>query len=139
MSKDKSRFTLPDGLAEQPSRRPARVADLIRKVLSEQLLRQIRDPALQHVSISGVEMTGDLKQARIMFFCNVDEIDEVKRGLTRAKGFLRNQLARELSLKYVPDLKFYYDTGLDQQEKMEKLFADIADEEDDGTSPENNS
>lgn len=138
MVKDKSRFSLPEGLAEQPNRRPAKVAELIQKILSEQLLRQIRDPALQDVAISGVEMTGDLKEARIMYFCDTEKVDDAQRGLSRAKGFLRHKLARELSLKYVPDLKFFYDTGREHQEKMDKLFAEIADEGSDGTGSEDN-
>ncbi len=139
MGKGKSRFGLPEGLAKQPHRRPVKVAGLIQKVLSEQLLREIRDPALQSMTISGVDMTGDLKVARIMYFCGAKEVDEVQKGLARAKGFLRQKLARELSLKYVPDLKFFYDTGQDHQARMEQLFAEIADERGKGDGSEDDS
>ncbi|MFP3983522.1 MAG: 30S ribosome-binding factor RbfA [Desulfurivibrionaceae bacterium] len=139
MAKSKSRFSLPEGLAEEPSRRPAKVADLIQQILSEQLLQQIRDPALQNTSISDVSMSSDLKEAHILYICDVRDADSVKKGLNRAKGFFRKKLARELSLKYIPELKFFYDTGKDHQEKMDKVFAEIAEEQANGAGSEDNS
>ncbi|MFO7761400.1 MAG: 30S ribosome-binding factor RbfA [Thermodesulfobacteriota bacterium] len=139
MGKGKSRFSLPTGLAEQPNRRPVKVADLVQRILSEKLLGLVRDPALQDISISDVDMTNDLKEARILYLCVAEEADNVKKGLDRAKGFLRYKLARELSLKYVPELKFFYDTGRDHQEKMNELFAEIANEHKDGAGSKDNS
>jgi len=139
MSKSKSRFSLPAGLAADYKRRPAKVADLIRRVLSEQLLLQARDPVLQNISFLDVNMTSDLKEAHILYFCDSDEVNEVKQGLSRAKGFFRSRLARELSLKYIPDLKFFYNAGKDHQERMNEVFAEIAEEKRHGTGSEENS
>ncbi|MCK5322668.1 MAG: 30S ribosome-binding factor RbfA, partial [Desulfobulbaceae bacterium] len=93
------------------SRRPSRVGDMIRSEISQLLVQKIKDPRVQNVTITGVAMTGDLRRARIYFtvFGDKRRIKEAEKGLASAKGFIRSHLARELGMRYVPELDFRHD------------------------------
>lgn len=114
-------------------RRPARVADLIRSEVSMLLLRQINDPRIREktVSITGVEVSPDLKSARLYFSVlgSEEDVEAVEEGLSRAKGFIRSHLGRVLDLKFVPEISFWYDKSMIWQEKMERLLKEIREEE----------
>ncbi|MCK5341267.1 MAG: 30S ribosome-binding factor RbfA [Desulfobulbaceae bacterium] len=126
MTPAKSRFATDFGPA--PSRRPARVADAIRNEIAVLLLRSIKDPRLQHIAITEVEMTSDLKHARVYYQCPDDQAKKAEDGLARAKGFIRSHLAKELALRSVPDLIFKRDLAMAKQEEMERLLQEIAKE-----------
>lgn len=119
-------FTLP-GLGKPESSRPKRVAEAIRNELSVLLLQKIRDPRLHDVTITGVEMTPDLKLAKVYFDlpAGSDERPVIK-GLQKAKGFFRSQLARLMNMRYTPDLVFYHDRLNEETERLEDLFRQIA-------------
>lgn len=132
-AREKSRFGLPKGLVPSPKRRPVRVADAIRNEISVLLLYKVNDPALQNVTITQVVVSKDLKQAKVYYGCAGEKTKQVKAGLERAKGFIRTFLAGQLQMRYVPELHFYQDTSLDHDEKMQKLFQEIAAENETGT------
>lgn len=118
------------GLGRVEPKRSVRVADVIRNEIAMLLVGKIRDPKLANVSISRVELTDDLKYAKI-FFTVLGESKERRNaatGLKRAKGFIRSHLAKTLNLRYTPDLRFMYDETAAKVEEMEKLFQEIADE-----------
>jgi len=119
-------FTLP-GLGRPKSTRPKRVAEAIKNELSILLLQKVRDPRLRQVSISMVEVTPDLKQAKV-YFVVPDDIDagSVRKGLERARGFFRSQVAGLLNLRYTPELIFYYDVHYEEAERLDELFRQIA-------------
>lgn len=131
-TKDKSRFTLPAGLAPGPRRRPVRVADTIRNEISVLLLFKVKDPALHNVSIVHVDVSNDLSRARIYYACAPAMAEKVSAGLNRAKGFIRSYLARVLQMRHVPELLFYADPSTDYDEKMQKIFQEIARENEPG-------
>lgn len=130
--KSRSRFALPE-LGEKTGRRPARVADSIKQEVALLLLRKIKDPRLYNVTITQVKVTPDLRRAWIYFSCPDDNVEEVAVGLGSAKGFMRSHLAREMGMRYVPDLEFKHDLTGRRMAEMDKLFREIA-EEDDPTS-----
>ncbi len=133
-AKHKTRFKLPDGLAPEPKRRPARVGDAIRNEISSLLLYKVKDPSLQGVSIAHVEMSNDLKLAKVYYSCTVESSAKVRQGLSRAKGFMRSSLAKILQLRYAPDLIFYPDPSGDYDAKMDKIFHEIANEKNESGS-----
>ncbi len=90
------------------------------------MLLKVKDPRLQRINITSVRVTTDLRIARIFFSCSKDQVGEVKKGLERAKGFIRSHLAKTLGLRYVPSLFFEYDVGLDKQSEMEEIFREIS-------------
>lgn len=118
------------GLGRQEQKRSARVADVIRNEIASLLIGKVRDPKLLNVSISKVELSDDLKYAKIYFTSLEGEKErrKVEAGLRRAKGFIRSHLAKTLNLRYTPELQFHYDETVEKVEEMEKLFQEIADE-----------
>ena len=100
-------FTLP-GLGRPESSRPKRVAEAIKNELSVLLIQKVRDPLLQQVSISQVEMSPDLKRAKVYYVVPQGvHAGKAGKGLERARGFFRSQLAGRLNLRYTPDLVFF--------------------------------
>ena len=123
----------------KPFNRSDRVAGQIRKMLSQILQKQIKDPRLEPVMITSVKVSRDLRLARIYFTVSGEEQNrhEAYEGLKNARGFVKRTLARQLGLKYMPDLKFFYDESFDYGERIDKLLASIkADDESNHTPVE---
>lgn len=112
------------GRTRDSRRRPARVADAIQRELSTLLLDGIKDPRLIMVSFTSVKVTDDLSRARVYYSCPEEDVAEVAAGLERAKGFMRSHIARELSLRYAPELVFERDLTLVRMAEIEKLLAE---------------
>lgn len=125
--KTKTRFALPD-LERPVSRRPGRVADLIRKEIAMLLIQKLKDPRLARVSITGVDISPDLKNARILYNCPGEDEKEVGVGLASAAGFMRSYLAGVLAMRYTPKLSFVRDKSIEKQEKMDRIFMEIENE-----------
>jgi ribosome-binding factor A len=104
--------------------RSDRVGDLLVELISELLSRDIRDPRVRGVTITGAKVTKDLKLARIYF--NVlgggDSRDNVLAGLRSAGGFIRSRVGKELNLRFVPALEFFYDETEDQAQRIAELL-----------------
>lgn len=124
----KSKYGLPAGLAARPKRRPARVADLLHNEIASLFLLKVNDPRLNSVTITKVVVSDDLRQARVYFTCPASELKNAVTGLESVKGFVRNYLAQELQMRYVPDLIFKSDPAAYQAERMDQLFKEIEEE-----------
>lgn len=119
-------FTLP-GLGKPKSSRPKRVAEAIKNELSILLLQKARDPLLQEVSITKVDVAPNLKRAKIYFVVPIgSNWKKALRGLERAKGFFRSQLAARMNLRYTPEMIFFYDRHNEETEHLDELFRQIA-------------
>ena len=108
-------------------RRADKVADLIKVEVSDILLRQINDPQVQGITVTGVRVTDDLRQARI-FFVRMGENacgEETIKGLDRATGFLRRELGKRLRLRHVPELRFIFDESFAYGDRINRLLAEI--------------
>ena len=107
-----------------PFTRSDRVGVLIQKALSEILKRQIRDPRLKMTTITEVEVSRDLKRAKIYFTTSggKQKKDATIDGFNSAFGFIKRTLAHELDLKYMPDIKFLYDESLDYGSHIDDLI-----------------
>ena len=118
-------FTLP-GLGRPKSSRPERVAEAVYQELAILLQREVRDTRLLGVTISTVQVTSDLKLAKIYFVPpKKGNISLIRKGLERARGFFRSHLAKTLNLRYTPDLLFYCDNRNEELERLDQLFARI--------------
>lgn len=117
-------------------RRPERVAERIKIELMELFVRgDLRDPSAADCFITAVSVSDDLRQARVYVRLLRPEVAETERArvmtaLGRAAGFLRRQLAPRLQLRYQPELRFFWDAGVEQAARVEELLAEI---ERDGT------
>jgi ribosome-binding factor A len=113
------------------SKRTERVADLIRRELSDVLMNRMRDPRLGFVSITGVDVSGDLGHATV-WLSSLDGVEgraEVIKVLSRAVPFLRRELAPRLGLREVPTLRFLYDESIERGARIEGLLRKIKDGE----------
>ncbi len=111
------------------SKRTERVADLIRRELADILMRRMRDPRLGFVSITGVEVSGDLTHATV-YLSSLDGAEgrvEVVKVLSHAVPFLRRELAPRLGLREVPTLRFIYDESIERGARIEELLKKIKD------------
>ena len=115
---------------KEERKRSAKVADAIRVELATLLVSKVRDPNLQGVSISRVDVTDDLSIARIFFTVmeNQEKVKSAEKGLQRAKGFMRSHIARSLNLRFTPELQFRYDETAKKVEELDIIFQEIANE-----------
>lgn len=105
--------------------RPERVAQLIRRELSDIIANRVRDPRVgRWVSITDVEITRDLAFARvyISILAPPEERETTFAALRSATGFLRSQLAPRLDVREVPELRFELDTSLDTGARVEEIL-----------------
>ena len=117
-------------------KRADRVADLIKKEISDILVKQVHDPRIGIITITGVKVSDDLRSARI-FFVELGKnqcSDEVKTGLQKAVGYLRWELGHRLRLRYVPELFFTYDPSFAYGKRIDELIAEIHHQEDENAS-----
>jgi ribosome-binding factor A len=107
--------------------RPERVADRIRAELGGLLAREVHDPGLGFVTITRVEVSRDLQQARVFYTALGDEKSRraSDRALHRALPFLRRQIGARLRLKRVPELHVLYDESIAGQDRIEQLISEI--------------
>jgi ribosome-binding factor A len=111
----------------KPYARSDRVGGLVKETMAELLQKQISDPRLTGVTITGVKMSRDLRIAKIYFATpeGEDAGKRAKEGFERARGFVKRELAQRLGLRYMPDLKFFYDTSIDYSARIEKLLKTV--------------
>lgn len=113
------------------SQRTARVADLIRRELSQVIVQRLQDPRVKLTTVSEVRVTPDLRRAIVQLSILGEEETrgEALEALRHAKGFLRSELARRLrSMKVVPELVFELDRGAEHSRNIEDLLESLHDE-----------
>jgi ribosome-binding factor A len=122
--------------------RPDRVADQLRAELATLLTREVHDPGIGFVTLTRVQVTPDLQQARVFYTTLGPTGDDGKarantaKALGRAASFLRRQIGSRLRLRRVPELIFTYDESIAGQDRIEQLLHEIHAEpkpEDDGS------
>lgn len=118
------------------SNRTQRVGDMIQRTLAEALQREVHDPRLSMVSISGVEVTRDLAHAKVYISVLGDQarVDAAMAALEKASGFLRSMLAKNCDTRTVPALHFYHDSSVEYGRSMADLI-DKARAKDQSTKP----
>ena len=108
-------------------KRSRRVSQLLREEISRIITQQLKDPLVGIVTVTGVNITDDLKLARVYVTILGDEKNRQDglRGLERATKFIRGKMARRTNLKYIPELEFYYDETIDYAQNIELLLKKI--------------
>jgi ribosome-binding factor A len=103
--------------------RPRRVAELVQAELSRLLIGEFQDPATGFLTVTRVEMTADLRTARVyLSVFGTDDPQTLLDRIEKATGYLRRALASRVKLKYNPELFFALDPGLDHQDRIDKLI-----------------
>ncbi len=111
------------------SPRMERISDLMIAEISRILLRKVKDPRVRHVTISDVDVTRDLKTAKVYFSVLPGEVDqkEVLDGLNRAAGYIRSELFHVLRFKSIPRLIFKLDPSIEYGAHIEELLHTLHD------------
>lgn len=111
--------------------RTQRVADFLQRELASLIQREIRDPRVGMVSVTGVDVSRDLGHAKVFFTLmgcdSAEEASESTAVLNKAAGFLRSALSRNSSMRSIPQLRFYFDTSVGQGRNLEDLIRRAAD------------
>jgi ribosome-binding factor A len=107
-----------------------RVNESVRQVLSE-ALPELKDPRIGFVTVTGVETSPDLRQARVFVSVLGSERkrEQSLAGLTAAHGVLQSRVARELRMKRTPQLTFEYDPSVERGMRMSQLIDELASDE----------
>lgn len=107
--------------------RSTRVAEQLRRELSEMIRFGVKDPRVEGVSVTDVEVSKDLSYATVYFSRLEDDperIRETTAALHHAGGFLRRELGKVLRLRHIPELRFTYDRSIAEGMRMDSLIAE---------------
>ncbi len=109
--------------------RVSRLADEIRDIIASCFLGgRLQDPRIKGVTITSVVLSADLQIAKVYFrVYDLESKDKALEGLQHAGGYLRKQLS-SLDLRRIPELKFFYDDGVEKKESIEKILYELKNE-----------
>jgi ribosome-binding factor A len=111
--------------------RANRVGEQMKKELSDIIGRKIKDPRIGFVTVTDVQVTGDLQQAKV--YISVLGDDEQKentlKGLAKAKGFIRSEIGQRIRLRKTPEIIFEFDESIDYGNRIETLINKLHTEE----------
>ena len=105
-----------------------RLAQEIQKDVDEILLKRVRDPRVQNVTITGVDVTGDLQQATIYYSILSDlasDAEKAQAGLDKATGLIRSELGARLNIFKTPEIKFVRDPSVAYGSRIDQLINDL--------------
>ncbi|MGH7804401.1 MAG: 30S ribosome-binding factor RbfA [Candidatus Binatia bacterium] len=109
------------------TRRTERIGDLLLETLSELLLRDVKDPRIGLVTLTGVQVDDDLRRVRVRWTLlgGQGQREGAQRGLESAARFMQGKAARLLRMKFTPELHFEYDEGFDHADQIGRLLRDL--------------
>jgi ribosome-binding factor A len=109
------------------SRRVLKVAEAIREVVSMSILTELRDPRISDVTVTYVEVSGDLRHAKVHVSVMGSEAKQKLslRGLQNAAGFLQQKVARRIETRYTPQLTFLLDQGVKHSLEVSRLLSEL--------------
>jgi ribosome-binding factor A len=103
--------------------RSERVADQIQREVAEIISKELEDPRIGRVTVSGSSLSKDLSNATIYVTVPVDgDVKRALEGLNRASGFVRRRLGQRVRMRYVPRLRFAHDATLDRATRVGELI-----------------
>lgn len=107
--------------------RRERTAEQIHLILSDLLNREVSDPRLQDLTVTRVDVDRELQYADVFLNALGDESREagVMSALDKAGGFLRHELAQRMSVRTVPELRFYWDPTLAYAEEVDQILKEL--------------
>ncbi len=115
-----------------PYKRSKRVGDLLREVIADIIMRRLKDPRLGFLTVTEVDVKDDLKTASVY----VSILREEDRSITleilnAAQGFIRQEVAKEVKIKFIPQFHFVLDTSIEYGARIDSLLREIKKKEED--------
>jgi len=106
--------------------RTQKLGDLIQRELSELVQRELRDPRVGMITITAVDVSPDFSHAKVLYTTlDPAQVEDAAKGLKRAAGFLRSQLARRIKLYTTPELRFEYDVSVERGDRLSRLIDSV--------------
>lgn len=112
-------------------KRADRVSDLIKKEISQMLLKEVKDPHIGFMTITGVDVSNDLHLAKVFYTILGDQkqVRKSAQALNRVSPFIKRQLGKRLRLRYIPDIIFRYDYSLEYGSRIDNILDHLKDSE----------
>lgn len=107
-----------------PNYRKERINDSVMQEVS-MILREVKDPRVGMITVTGASVSGDLKYAKIYFSAFDGDVKETLKGLKSASGFIRSQLAQRLNLRATPELTFVHDDSVSHGAHIASLLSSL--------------
>lgn len=113
------------------SHRANRVAEEIKREVTQMLRDEIKDPRIGFVTVTGVEVTPDIRYAKVFFsvYGNEESKAQSMEALEKARGFVRSELGKRMRLRYTPEISFKFDTSIEYGAKIMKLLEGVKETE----------
>lgn len=113
------------------SLRANRVGEQMKKELGDIIGRKIKDPRIGFVTVTDVQVTGDLQQAKVYISVlgGEEQRENTLKGLAKAKGFIRSEIGQRIRLRKTPEITFEFDESIDYGNRIETLLHEIQVEE----------
>ncbi len=108
-------------------KRAERVSDQMKQEIADILMRKIKDPRIGFVTVTDVEVSEDLRNAKVFVSIYGDDKKATLRGLESASPFIRSELGRRMRMKFMPELLFRYDHTVEQGAHIMELLRSIED------------
>ncbi len=126
----KALFSKDDKEVTTMSLRSNRVGEQMKKELGEIIGRKIKDPRIGFVTVTDVQVTGDLQQAKVFISVLGDDLqrENTLKGLAKAKGFIRSEIGQRIRLRKTPEITFEFDESIDYGNRIENLLYQIKEE-----------
>ena len=104
-----------------------KLQELIKQEMSKMLLKELKDPRIGFVTVTDVEMTGDLREAKIYvsIMGGAEQVKSSLEGLNSALGFIRREIGQRVRLRFTPEISFALDTSLDYGDHIQKLLLQV--------------
>jgi len=104
-----------------------KLQELIKQEMSKMLLTDLKDPRIGFVTVTDVEMTGDLREAKIYVSVmgGSEQVKSSLEGLNSALGFVRREIGQRVRLRFTPEISFALDTSLDYGDHIQKLLLQV--------------
>ncbi len=104
-----------------------KLQELIKQEMGKMLLTDLKDPRIGFVTVTDVELTGDLRSAKI-FVSIMGDNEQIKNsleGLQSALGFIRREIGQRIKIRFTPEISFALDTSLDYGDHIQKLLLKV--------------
>jgi len=111
--------------------RADRVKELLRQEISQIIREEIKDPRVGFATVTDVEISQDLRHAKVFVSVYGDEVSrgDTLKALEKASGFIRNEIGKRIRMKHVPEILFRFDHSIERGARIFELLHEIKDEE----------
>ena len=102
-----------------------RLNNNFQEVISEILHKEVKDPNLKFVTVTGCEITNDLSFCKVYVTTLSDNKDEVMKSLKSASSFIRGEVSKRIEIRHTPEIRFVFDESIEYGNKIEKIINEI--------------